>query len=274
MKLGIDIGGTTINIGKVKDGVLIFKTTVPSFNPEATLEETEEYLISIIRDSLTPDIDSIGIGVPSVVDVEGGIVYNAANIPSWTEVHLKHYLEAALGVPVMINNDANCYALGAARKIGCRENEIFVCITLGTGVGIGVVVDGRILNGAHTGLGELTWIPYHDKPLEYWCGKSFFEDKGINPAELSSLAEKGDSEALRLFAEYGRHLASLLAIVISAYDPHKIVFGGGLSNANQFFETSMLSRLEKIFPFPESLKNLDISYLPQSDVAILGASLL
>lgn len=274
MKLGIDIGGTTINIGKVRDGVLVSKSTMPSFPKDATLEETEEYLISMIKDNLSEDVDMIGIGVPSVVDVGNGIVYNAANIPSWTEIHLKKDLQAAVGLPVRINNDANCYALGAAREIGVKDDEIFVCVTLGTGVGIGVVSGGHILNGANTGFGELTWVPYNGKPVEYWCGKSFFAEQGIDPALLAAKAEKGDGAALRQFAEYGRHLAVLLGIVISAYDPHKIVFGGGLSNANQYFESAMMNRLEKIFPFPESLKNLDISYLPQSDAAIVGASLL
>lgn len=274
MKLGIDIGGTTINIGIVDGGKLKSKYTIPSFKKEMNLDETMEYLCSSIESYVTSDIESIGIGVPSVVDIEKGIVYDTANIPSWKEVHLKEYLEKRFGIPVSINNDANCYTIGAAAITETSKDEIFVGVTLGTGVGIGVYCDGHILSGANTGLGELTWIPYNGKPIEYWCGKQFFCDKGKSPAEFYKLAKDGNKDALELFDEYGKHMAALLAIVVSAYDPHKIVFGGGLSNSADLFEPAMLARMKEIFPFPESIKKLNISYLPQSDAAIFGAALL
>lgn len=273
MRLGIDIGGTTINLGVVDGGRLVSKSTVPSFKPGASLQETLDYLHSVI-DRNIEGIDAVGIGVPSVVDVEKGIVFNTANIPSWTEVHLKENLEQRYGIPVFINNDANCYAIGAAAITGTNPGEIFVAVTLGTGVGIGVINDGRILNGANTGLGELAWLPYNGKPVEYWCGKSFFCDKGIDPTELFRQAEAGDAAAIGLFKEYGRNLGSLLAIVLSAYDPHSIVFGGGLSNSSKYFEAEMLRSVAEFFPFPESLKRLKVTFLPESDAAIIGAAML
>lgn len=273
MKLGIDIGGTSINIGAVKAGKLVSASSYPSFADNCTLEETFEHLFSII-DRHIADTDSIGIGVPSVVDVEKGIVYDTANIPSWKEVHLGSELEKRYNVPVSINNDANCFTIGAAEICGNGPKGIFVGVTLGTGVGIGVINDGKIINGANTGYGELTWLPYEGRPIEYWCGKHYFLDLGATPAEFCSRAEKGDSEALETLRQYGRNLANLLNIVISAYDPHMIVFGGGISNARGFFEESMMQRLKETFPFPKSLEKLEIKYLPQSDAAILGASLL
>ena len=274
MKLGIDIGGTTINIGIVDGKQLVSKYTVPSFEKDMTMEETLCYLCKQMSPYVDSGIESIGIGVPSVVDIEKGIVYDAANIPSWREVHLKEYVERRFGVPVSVNNDANCYTIGAAAITGAAHDEIFVGVTLGTGVGIGVISNGHILNGANTGLGELTWIPFQGKPIEYWCGKQFFCDLGKTPAEFYELAKGGDSEALELFKKYGRYLAALLAMVVSAYDPHMVVFGGGLSNSHDLFEDAMLERLKEIFPFPESVKNLRVSYLTQSDAAICGAALL
>ncbi len=74
------------------------------------MEQILEYLAEQISVMMSPSVEKIGIGVPSVVDVERGVVYNAANIPSWKEVHLKQFLEKRFGIPVSVNNDANCYA--------------------------------------------------------------------------------------------------------------------------------------------------------------------
>lgn len=272
MKLGLDIGGTTINIGTVDNGNLLSVVPYPSFESNSSLKETLEYLFSIIERHIS-GMDAIGIGVPSVVDVEKGIVYDAANIPSWQEVHLKSELEKRFNIPVNINNDANCFTIGAARMCNSHEG-IFVGITLGTGVGIGVINEGKIINGANTGCGELTWLPYNGKPIEYWCGKNYFLNMGASPAEFCKRAAQGDEEALEAFRQYGRNLGILLCIVVSAYDPHIIVFGGGISNAYRYFESEMLRSLEEAFPFRKSIRNLKIRYLPQSDVAITGASLL
>lgn len=89
MTLGIDLGGTNLCLGLVENGIVKERISVPSFEPSATLDETLEYLAEQIAKVLTPQITKIGIGVPTVVDVHRGIVYEAANIPSWTEVHLK-----------------------------------------------------------------------------------------------------------------------------------------------------------------------------------------
>lgn len=274
MRLGIDIGGTTINLGKVKDGSIVDMTSAPSFEQNATVEETMVHLCDLISAQLEPDIKCIGIGVPSVVDTINGIVYNACNIASWTEVHLKDTLESRFNVPVQVNNDANCFALGAAQAFGCKENEILVGITLGTGVGVGVVASGKVLNGRNTGVGEVTWFPVNGKPLEQYCSKQFFLDKGFEPKDLCRRAGEGDAQALALFEEFGRNLAQVVLIVLSAYDPDHIVFGGGIANCSKYFEAAMMESIAELFPYHESLKQLKISYLPQSEAAVAGAALL
>ncbi len=274
MRLGIDIGGTTINMGLVDSASIVKCASAPSFNPEDTLDQTIDHLCALIDANICPEVKSIGIGVPSVVDTVNGIVYNAANIPSWTEVHLKKTMESRYGIPVAVNNDANCFALGAAGEFGCKENEILVGVTLGTGVGIGVVADGKVLNGRNTGVGELTWIPFNGKPLEYYCSKSFFLEKGSEPCEFFKRAEAGDPEAIAAFEEYGRNLAMVMMLVVSAYDPDHVVFGGGIARSHKYFEAPMMEALAAQFPFPESIKHLRISFLPQSEAAITGASLL
>ena len=156
MILGVDLGGTNLCIGLVEDSVVRSMTYVPSFSPSDTLEQTLTYLSDRIAEVITPEVTKIGIGVPSVVDVNKGIVYEAANIPSWKEVHLKDFLESRFGLSVSVNNDANCYAMGAYGKYPLDSKpEVLVTVTLGTGIGIGLVDNGNLFCGVNCGVGEI-----------------------------------------------------------------------------------------------------------------------
>lgn len=273
MLLGIDIGGTTISLGLVKGTEIVKRDRVPSFEKDATLEETIDYLCKCIESIITPEVTSIGIGVPTLVDVEKGIVYNAMNIKSWEEVPLKDILEKRFGIPVFVNNDANCFALGAAARMG-NGHAVLAGVTLGTGTGLGVMTDGRLLSGANCGAGELASAPYNGKNYESFCSKQFFESRGVNPMEVSRAAEAGDPDALAFFEDFGYHMGALLSIVLFAYDPAHVVLGGGISNTYPHFRNAMERSLRKHYPYGHVLDKLDIRVMPQEDVALLGASLL
>ena len=170
MRLGIDIGGTNIVFGLFgENGQLVRTSSVRSFARDASLESTLQSLQDRIGEFLTPEVTSIGIGVPSALDRETGVVYNAVNIPSWQNVPLKQILEAHFHVPVRLNNDANCFALGAYRHFAAEKPQSFVGVTLGTGVGLGIVIDGELYNGHNTGAGEIGCIRYLDADLETYC---------------------------------------------------------------------------------------------------------
>ena len=142
--LGIDIGGTNLSLGLVENGKIIQEIHTPSFRPEMTLDETLDYLAAQIEKVFRTGTEKIGIGVPSVVDVKQGIVYDTQNIPSWTVVPLKERLEKRFGVPVAVNNDANCFAMGVYGTYPAdAKPESLVVVTLGTGVGMGIVLDGE-----------------------------------------------------------------------------------------------------------------------------------
>ena len=273
MLLGIDIGGTTISLGLVKGTELEKRVQVPSFPADATLEETLDYLSSQIAAIITPDTQQIGIGVPTLVNVERGIVYDALNIPSWKEVHLKEYMEARFHIPVSVNNDANCYTLGAAARLGMRRGTV-VGVTLGTGTGIGIVSDGKLFCGDHCGAGEICSLPYEGSILEAFCSKQFFENKGLNSRKAGQAAEAGDPAAIALFEEFGRHLGYLLSVVMFAYDPSAIVIGGGVANAHNLFSESMFRTLRDRYPYAHVLGSLDVHFMPDDQTAVIGASLL
>lgn len=275
MILGIDLGGTNLCLGIVEDGVVKERISVPSFLPEATLEETLEYLAGQIGKVMTPEIEKIGIGVPTVVDVKRGVVYDAANIPSWKEVHLKAYLEKRFSLPVNINNDANCYAMGAYGFFPQDDRpEVLVAVTLGTGMGVGVVDNGRLICGVNCGVGELGYLGYNGGILEEFCSKQFFAKYGKDSHETAIAAQEGDAEAIGLFNEFGRHLGYAVSIFMYAYDPSHIVFGGGIANAFPLFKDSLMEYLRENFPFCKNVENLVIDIQTSIDTPILGASLI
>lgn len=273
MLLGIDIGGTTISLGLVRETVIEKLVLVPSFAKDATLEETLDYLCRCIGDILTPEVTSIGIGVPTLVDVEKGIVYSAANIKSWTEVHLKEFLEKRFGLPVFVNNDANCFVLGAEARLK-KDYGVVVGVTLGTGTGIGIMAGKKLVCGDNCGAGEIGSVPYNGKDFESFCSKKFFKSCGRKPREAAAAAEEGDAGAIAFFDEFGRHLGELLSLVMFAYDPGCIVFGGGVANTYKYFKDSMMRTLRERYPYGHALDRLEIEAMPQEDVAVLGASLL
>lgn len=273
MLLGIDIGGTTINLGLVDNGKIVKSMTVPSFPQGADKAQTIDYLSDAIGRILTPEVTHIGIGVPTIVDVERGIVFNAVNIPSWDVVPIKDLLEERLHIPVSVNNDSNCFTLGAAAVVE-DPGKVLVGITLGTGLGMGVIYEGKLLTGTRCGVGELGSIPYRDGIIENYCSKQFFENRGWNGKAAANAADRGDPEALALHEEFGVHLGELLAIVMFAYDADVIALGGGVSNSYRHFKDTMNETLKFRYPYKEGLDALRIEVLPDGEIPVLGASLL
>ena len=275
MTLGIDIGGTNISLGLVQQGDLKQMISVPSFAPDASLEQTLEYLSAQIGKIITPDTEKIGIGVPTVVDVKKGIVYDAQNIPSWKEVPLKEYLEARFGIPVAVNNDANCYAMGIYGLYPAEAKpELLVAVTLGTGVGIGIVNEGRLLCGANCGAGELGCLHYRDSIIEDYCSKKFFVGTGWDSMSASKAAKAGDEKALALFRQLGGNLGALLCAVLYAYDPSHVAFGGGVAHNHVFFGPAMMEHVREHFPYQKAVERLQIEYFTDNNIPVIGASLI
>ncbi len=275
MVLAVDLGGTNLCLGLVDNGVVVNMASVPSFVPSATMEQTLEYLAEQISVMLLPSVTKIGIGVPSVVDVEKGIVYDAANIPSWKEVHLKSFLEERFGLLVSVNNDANCYAMGAYGTYPTdAKPEVLVTVTLGTGIGIGVVDHGCLFCGVNCGAGELGYLDYKDGCLEEYCSRQFFDKHGVKPHEASAAALAGDAESLGLFEEFGRNLGHALMILMFAYDPSHIVLGGGIANALPLFRDPMIGYLKERFPFRNNIEKLIVDVRTGGEIPIIGASLI
>lgn len=271
MRIGVDLGGTNIRAGLI-DGLSIIKKVKVKCPADGSCEEVIETVAGLIEEVMCPEVEVIGIGVPSVVDTRRGIIYNVANIPSWVEVHLKDILEERFGVTVNINNDSNCFTLGESRFGKGRGYKDMIGVTLGTGVGSGVIIDGKLYEGRNAGAGEVGCLYYLDKDYESYCSTPFFVAHNTTGAELSARAVNGDAEAIALWNEFGCHLGELVKAILFAYDPEAIVFGGGIAAGYPHFEAAMLERIQT-FPY-ETGKDVKILFSENGDMGLYGASAL
>ena len=271
MKIGIDMGGTNIRVGIVLGDDIVKKAERPTHahrDEQAILDD----LIATIKEVITPEVKSIGIGVPSVVDIEKGIVYNVANIESWKEVHLKEILEKEFNIPVAINNDANCFALGEQKHGEAKGYDHVVGMAIGTGVGAGLIPNGQLYSGPNTGAGEIGDFPYLDKNAEYYASGQFFTNvHNVKGSELAKRAETGDKEALEIFKEFGHHLGCLVKTVLFAYDPQVIIIGGSIAQSFPYYSEEMY-KVIKTFPYQATVNNLKILLSKKENIGILGAA--
>lgn len=272
--IGVDLGGTNMRAGRVENDCLVAQASERTPKSPKDTAETIDLLERVIRSVWTPAVSAIGIGVPGLVDRQNGVVYNLVNIPHWDVVALREILEARFGVRVVIDNDANCFALGE-RVFGVgRQYENFVGLTLGTGLGGGIIQQGRLLADSNCGSGEFGMMPYRDNILEYYCSGSYFMNIwGVDGKTMYERALKGDAEALEAYRQLGEHIAAAVKIVMLAVDPEMIVFGGSVAAAHALFEKSLWENLRD-FAYPNSVKRLRIFFSEMENPAILGAASL
>ncbi|MCJ7755097.1 MAG: ROK family protein [Thermoanaerobaculales bacterium] len=271
--IGVDLGGTKVSVGAVAGGEVhrVVRREVPA-------EEAAEVVLDAIADTIAEVFDSsvvgIGCGVPSVVDVERGVVFDVENIPSWKEVHLKAALEDRFGVPVSVNNDANAFVVGEYVFGKGRGFHNVVGMTLGTGLGTGVIVAGRLYSGANCGVGEIGMMAHKGLRLEEYCSGPFFvREYGVGGDVLFARASAGDPEALGAFNRYGLELSEAVMIALYAYDPDALVFGGSISAAFDFFEAGLRKGLDR-FSYPRVIEGLVIDRSELENAAIFGAAAL
>lgn len=271
--IGVDLGGTNVRAGAIRGAEVCrhYSRPVSAKAPEHVVLEEVLDAIDHVHSS---EARGIGCGVPTIVDVEHGIVHNVENIPSWREVPLKAILERRYGVPVFVNNDANCFALGELHFGKGVHYRHLVGVTLGTGLGVGLIVDGRLYSGANCGAGEVGSIPFRERTVEYYCsGLRLVREHGVGGDVLCRRAQEGDAKALAAFEALGSDLGGAVMILLFAYDPQIIVFGGSVTAAMPFWLPALRRELAK-FPQPHVVERLVIERSERPEIALLGAAAL
>ncbi|MCE7864659.1 MAG: ROK family protein [Bacteroidetes bacterium CHB5] len=270
--IGVDMGGTKIQGGVVSGNKLLTLETLPT--PAGDSEQgVLNQLIQLIEKLITPNCEGIGIGVPSVVDSKNGIVYDVVAIPSWKEVHLKKILEDHFKIPVQVNNDSNCFALGEKYFGKGQGRSNFVAVTLGTGMGCGIVINNNLFEGANAGAGEIGCIPFREGRVEQYTAGTFFKSLNVDGADLYKRALANDPQALGIFHNYGSNLSEAIKMILYAYDPEVIILGGSISQAYDFFIGAVWKGLDD-FLYPKSLLTLKIEKSTLQNSAVWGAAAL
>ncbi len=291
MFLGIDWGGTYIKIGAVgKRGKCLSKRVFSSQH----LKEKEVF-IKKIKELVTSlklkRIKAIGIGAPGIINVDKGFIYYLPNISGWENYPLKRVLEKKLGLPVFIDNDANVFAraescFGAARGI---KRAIF--LTLGTGLGGALIIDGKIFRG-RTSAAELGHFPISLKGrkcgcggkgcIETFVGNKYMTDRyrqlkkknvSVEAEEIFKKALAGDKVALLVWKEFSYALGMFLSGMINIFNPELIVFGGGVSGAFRIFKSLVQEVIRHQAMWPQA-KNVKLVRSRLKNAGIIGAALL
>jgi glucokinase len=271
--LGVDVGGTNIRAGLIDNNALI-RVESMKLKKHGTEQEIIDDLNFIIKKFISEKIEAIGIGVPSLVDAEKGIVYDATNIPAWKKVNLKERIEAGNKIPVYIDNDANCFVMGEKYFGEAKNYKNIVGLIIGTGLGSGLILNNHLYSGNNNGAGEFGMIPYKDHNFEYYCsGQFFINEFGFKGEEIFQQAELGDEKALNIFAQLGNHLGEAVKTILFAVDPEIIVLGGSVSKSYKYFEYAMRDSIN-YFIYKHSLESLKISVSKVEYSAILGAAAL
>jgi glucokinase len=271
--IGIDLGGTNVRAGVVVDGRLD-RVETRTIRGQGTEAEVLEDLFGAVDSVAGPGVAGIGAGVPSIIDLKTGTVYDVQNIPSWTKVPLKALLEDRYHLPAYVNNDANCFAAGEKifGKLAPYDNAVGLIV--GTGLGAGVIANGRLFSGVNCGAGEFGMLPYLDRNFEAYASGQFFRRvHDTTGREAAERADRGDRAALLQFEEFGRHLGEAVKAICYAVDPETIVLGGSVSKSYRHFRDA-LWRTFRSYAYSIARERLRIELSETENIAILGAAAL
>ncbi|QFK71955.1 ROK family glucokinase [Pradoshia sp. D12] len=277
--IGIDIGGTSVKFGIINlNGEILSKWEIETNKQDQGKYIIDEIWTSILHkvtaDELEQSILGIGIGVPGLVDERQGKVLEAVNI-GWKNYELKKHFEEKTSLPIFVENDANNAVLGECWRDAEKHDDI-ILVTFGTGIGCGIIVDGKVLHG-HKGLaGEIGHFVVNPNGHPCKCGRRgcletiasatgivreamkvvdqeptsrmamlYMEDNHLTAKDIFQLAQEGDAHCLKIIHQMNDNLGLVLANVATVVNPAKILIGGGLSKAGDVFLTGIAASFKK-----------------------------
>ena len=257
--IGIDLGGTKIMTGAINSdgkvlGLPVKVATEGNDTAENIMKRITDSVDKVIRDlNLTiNDVNGIGIGSTGPLDIKTGQILECPQLPNMHFFNLADAVRGYFGVPIKINNDANCFMLGESIFGAASYIKSVAGFTLGTGIGCAIVHDKKIWNGFTGTAAEIWTSPYKDGIIEDFVSgagvkKIYKTISGIekSPVEIYKLACESNREALQTWNEFGEHLAVPLSWTINIVDPEVLVLGGSIMAAYPFFQNAMEEKLKK-----------------------------
>ncbi len=302
--IAVDIGGTQLRAACYPPDSLkpVTLARLPTQDPDRAptasipLERLKDLIASILPDG---PVTTISVAAPGPVDPFRGVLREAPNIPGWVDIPLQSILEERFGVPVVIGNDANLAALGEWKYGAGQGHHHMIYLTISTGIGGGIIIDDRLLLGAHGLAGELghiTIVP--DGPLcgcggrghlealasgtaiARWVQAQLASGASSSVASIPSLtsrhvyeaARQGDALCVAALARAGTFIGQALADFILIFNPSIVVFGGGVSRSGEFLFAPLRKALEKSVLSPHYLDDLILTTAAfGDDVGLVGA---
>ena len=267
------MGGTNVRAGMVSDNKLN-KIISKRINSQGSVDEVVEQLFSLGDELISNEVTSIGIGVPGLINTEEKMVYDVVNIPSWKKIPLQKLMEDRYNIPVYVENDANCFALGEFYFGKGKDHTSMIGLTIGTGLGAGIIINKKLYAGKNGGAGEFGMIQYLDQTCEYYASGQFFENVyRMNGENVFKNAKEGNAVAINMYEEMGMHLGNAIKMMLYALDVELIILGGSVRYAFPYFSTTMWNQI-KTFAFQKVLQRLKIEVSELENSGILGAAAL
>lgn len=309
-RIGVDIGGTNIKIALVDDkGKIVYSNTTPTraeMGYEYTINNIKQAIKDLMHETKADKttIEAIGFGFPGQIDYKEGIVRILPNIPGWVDVPVKKIIEDEFHIPTFLDNDVRCAALGELNYGAGKGCQNLVCITVGTGIGSGIILNGKIVRGASNAAGEIGHIKMtmEDGPLcgcgDYGCFEAYASGPSIvamakeylkggksakfrelateelSPYIVAQAALQGDVVAKQIYKKIGEIIGLGLTSVINLLNPEKIIIGGGVADAGDI----LLDPIKEVIAnraMPIQREAVQIVHAQLANTAgVIGASLL
>lgn len=295
--LAIDVGGTNLKAAVLDYRYAIVKKKVLAtkgfHKKEGLLAAIFSCVQAVIADAGVKkrDILGAGIGLPGPVDAARGIVHFLPNIPGWREVKLAAILQKKLGLPVYLDNDVNLMTIAELNLGAARGFKNSLCLTLGTGVGGGIVIAGRLYRGADNAAGEIGHIPLNEKGprcncggiacLEAYIGNERILEKArsifgrrIRLEELSLLAARNNIKARRLWLEAAERLGIALVSAVNLLNLDAVIIGGGVANAGSILFEKVKETIRRRAMKPHGRRVKIFRAKLGNDAGLIGGAIL
>lgn len=278
-RIGVDVGGTNIKLALVDNqGEITFSQSIPTraeMGYEYTVNEMVEAIRGLIDKTKAGSVEAIGFGFPGQIDYTNGVVRHATNVPGWDNIPLAKMIEKEFNIPTRVDNDVRCATIGEFHFGAGKGCQNLVCITVGTGIGGGIILNGKIIRGASNSAGEIGHMKLEmiDGPLcgcgDRGCFEAFVSGpsivamaqeyiKGgkstkyremaegeITPYIVAQAALQGDAVAKKIFTIMGEYLGIGLANVVNLLNPEKIIIGGGVADAGDILFNPIRETINK-----------------------------
>jgi glucokinase len=294
--IGVDLGGTNLRAAAIdSEGQVLHRVSAPAFydaGPERVVKDSAS-VIDDVRSRVSSDgLHGVGIGVPGFIDIDAGVVVGAANLPGFEGFPVRDEIQQQLGTKIILENDANAAALGEMWRGAGKDVKDLILLTLGTGIGGGIIIDGRVLHGFLGMAGEFGHMTVFPDGNPCGCGNCGCLEKHASATAVAAmgrmmhfgrettsatvyeLAKAGNERAKLVFDSMGRALGVAIASLINIFNFPLYLLSGGPLPAWELFAPSMFSEVKKrSFTYARTGTRIEKAALG-ADAGLFGAAYL